>query len=422
MPFVQRRQFLAAAAGVVMLPASAYSRVLGANESVRLGIMGMSRGKDLSGNFAKTPHAAIASICDVDQKRLGTAATAVEKMTGKAPATTGDFRKMLDDKNIDAFVCSAPNFWHAPASILACAAGKHVYVEKPCSHTPQEGVWLVEAARKHKTKVQMGNQRRSYTVFHEAMSALREGIIGQVTIAKCWYGADRKSIGIGKPAEVPAHLDYELWQGPVLRKPYQDNVVHYNWHWFWHWGNGELGNNGVHMIDLCRWGLGVTYPSRVTSAGGRYHFVDDQQTPDTHIVTFDFPSKQSIVWEGLSCINHHPENNADAVFHGTKGTLVLRNGGYSLLDVKGKETKIVPGTTGDVPHLTNFVQAVREDQKLNSEIEEGHRSTLLCHLGNIAHRTSHAIECDPTSGYPRAKAAQALWSKSYAKDWEPIVG
>jgi len=419
---VHRRQFITAAATTVaMLPANAYSRVLGANETVQLGIMGMSRGKDLAGNFAKTPNAAIATICDVDQKRLASASNAVEKMTGKRPATTSDFRKMLDDKSIDALVCAAPNFWHAPASILACSAGKHVYVEKPCSHTPQEGIWLVTAARKNKKHVQMGNQRRSYVVIREAMAALHEGIIGQVTIAKCWYGADRKSIGTGKPAEVPAHLDYELWQGPVLRKPYQDNVVHYNWHWFWHWGNGELGNNGIHMIDLCRWGLGVTYPSLVTSSGGRYHFQDDQQTPDTHIVTFDFPSKQSIVWEGLSCINYHPENNADAVFHGTKGTLVLRSGGYSLLDPKGKEIKKVPGVTGDVPHLTNFIQAVRENQPLNSEIEEGHLSTLLCHLGNIAHRTSHAIECDPNNGQPRSAVAKGLWSKQYAPGWEPVV-
>lgn len=419
---LHRRQFMAmAATGVAALPAVTYGRVLGANETVHLGIMGMSRGKDLAGNFAKTPHAEIATICDVDQKRLASASTAVEKMTGKAPGTAGDFRKILDDKSIDALVCAAPNFWHAPASILACAAGKHVYVEKPCSHTPQEGLWLVAAARKHNKKVQMGNQRRSYVVFKEAMTALREGLIGKVTLAKCWYGADRKSIGTGKPAAVPANLDYELWQGPVVRKPYQDNVVHYNWHWFWHWGNGELGNNGIHMLDLCRWGLGVIHPSLVTSSGGRYHFQDDQQTPDTHIVTFDFPSNQSIVWEGLSCVNVHPENNADAVFHGDKGTLVLRSGGYTVLDPKGKEIKKVPGPMGDVPHLTNFIQAVRENEPLNSEIEEGHRSTLLCHLGNIAHRTIHAIECDPATGQPRDTAARALWTKPYAAGWEPTV-
>ena len=419
---LHRRHFIASAVGsIAALPARMYGRIMGANATVRLGIMGMSRGKDLAGSFAKTAHAEIALICDVDQKRLASAATAVEKLIGKPPGTAHDFRKMLDDKSIDALVCSAPNFWHAPASILACAAGKHVYVEKPCSHTPQEGVWLVAAARKHNKKVQMGNQRRSSTVYREAMTAIREGLIGQVTLAKAWYGANRKSIGIGKPTAVPGHLDYELWQGPVVRKPYQDNVVHYNWHWFWHWGNGELGNNGIHMLDLCRWGLGVTYPSLVTSSGGRYHFQDDQQTPDTHIVTFNFPSKQSIVWQGLSCINFHPENNADAVFHGDKGTLVLRTGGYSLLDTKGKEIKKVPGPTGDIPHVTNFIHAIRENVPLNSEIEEGHWSTLLCHLGNMAQRTSHALECDPATGQPRDLTARSLWTKSYAPGWEPKV-
>ncbi|HQR41660.1 MAG TPA: Gfo/Idh/MocA family oxidoreductase [Gemmatales bacterium] len=419
---LNRRHFIAAVtSSIAALPAMSYSRVLGANETVRLGIMGMSRGKDLAGSFAKVSGAFIATVCDVDQKRLATAATAVEKLAGKPLGITGDFRNILDDKSVDALVCSAPNFWHAPASILACTAGKHVYVEKPCSHTPQEGVLLVAAARKHQRKVQMGNQRRSYAVFREAMTALRDGLIGHVTLAKCWYGADSKSIGTGKPTAVPAHLDYELWQGPVERKPYQDNVVHYNWHWFWHWGNGELGNNGVHMIDLCRWGLGVTYPSLVTSSGGRYHFQDDQQTPDTHIVTFDFPSKQSIVWEGLSCINHHPENNADAVFHGDKGTLVLRSGGYVVLDTKGKEIRKVPGPTGDVPHVTNFIHAIRENTALNSEIEEGHLSTLLCHLGNIAHRTTHAILCDPATGQPTDATPRSLWTKSYASGWEPRV-
>lgn len=422
MPVTHRRQFIATAVGTVAaLPALAYGRVPGANKTVRLGIMGMSRGKDLAGSFAKVPNAEIVTICDIDQKRLAGAATAVEKLTGQPTGTTGDFRKILDDKSIDALVCSAPNFWHAPASILACAAGKHVYVEKPCSHTPQEGVWLVKAARKHNRKVQMGNQRRSYEVFREAMNALREGLIGRVTLAKCWYGANRKSIGTGKSASVPSHIDYELWQGPVERKPYQDNVVHYNWHWFWHWGNGELGNNGVHMIDLCRWGLGVTYPSLVTSTGGRYHFKDDQETPDTHIVTLEFPSQQSIIWQGLSCLDVHPDNNADAVFHGDKGTLVLRSGGYSVLDAKGKEIKKVPGPTGDVPHVANFINAIRENVPLNSEIEEGHLSTLLCHLGNMAHRTSHAITCDHTNGIPKDTAPRKLWTKSYAPGWEPAV-
>jgi predicted dehydrogenase len=354
----------------------------------------------------------------VDKARVAKTAEALEKAGHSGAVTSGDFRHILDDKGIDALVCAAPNHWHAPAAILACVAGKHVYVEKPCSHTPQEGVWLVAAARKYDRRVQMGNQRRSWLAYREAVHALRDGIIGRVYLAKSWYHATRGSIGRGKAATVPAGLDYELWQGPAPRRPYRDNVVPYNWHWFWHWGNGELGNNGVHMIDLCRWGLGVTYPSAVTSAGGRYCWQDDQETPDTHLVTVDFPTRQSLVWEGLSCNGFPQETQAEAMFHGEAGTLVMRGGGYAVLDLKGKETKKVSGPMGDEAHLANFVAAVRGEGPLNSEIEEGHLSTLLCHLGNIAQRTTRALVCDPKNGRPREPTAQALWSKDYAPGWQ----
>ncbi len=417
-----RRRFLTSSLSVSLaLSALSYGKVLGANETVRLGVMGLSRGKDLAVGFAKTNNASVVMLCDVDQKRLSAAGTALGKLSTAQPAVVGDFRKILDDKSIDALVCAAPNHWHAPAGILACSAGKHAYIEKPCSHTPQEGQWLVKAARKHQRKVQMGNQRRSWPVYREAIAALREGIIGRVYLAKSWYGANRPSIGRGKPAPIPANLDYELWQGPSARRPYQDNVVPYNWHWFWHWGNGELGNNGVHMIDLSRWGLGVTTPQVVVSSGGRYHWEDDQETPDTHIVSFDFPSRQTIVWECMSCNGHHGESNAEGMFHGEKGTLVLRGGGYSILDPKGKEISKVPGTEGEAAHLANFIAAIRENQPLNSEIEEGHLSTLLCHLGNIAQRTGQRLNCDHSSAKPKETEALALWSKEYAPGWRPQV-
>src|SRR5262249_2593679 len=193
------------------------------------------------------------------------------------------------------------NHWHAPATILACAAGKHVYVEKPCSHNPNEGELMVAAARNHKRFVQMGNQRRSWPKIIEAMDQLHKGIIARGYLAQSWYYNRRPSIGHGKEAPIPEGLDYDLWQGPAPRRPFKSNYLHYNWHWFWHWGNGELGNNGIHMIDLCRWGLGVDYPVRVTSAGGRYRYADDQETPDTQVVAFEFEGRKTITWEGLSC-------------------------------------------------------------------------------------------------------------------------
>src|SRR5262249_7871136 len=260
--------------------------------------------------------------------------------------------------------------------ILGCTHGKHVYVEKPCSHNPQEGEWMVQAARKNKRCVQMGNQRRSWPKVIEAIELVRSGEIGRVYLAQSWYANVRPSIGKGKAATIPEGLDYDLWQGPAPRKPFHSNYLHYNWHWFWHWGNGELGNNGIHMLDLCRWGLGVDYPTRVTSTGGRYRFDDDQETPDTHVVTFDFEGKKSIMWQGHSCNLLPKELYADLMFVGEKGSLVIRGSNYTVLDKDGKEVrKETSKESVDPAHLANFLDAVRGGKPLNSEIEEAHKST-----------------------------------------------
>jgi predicted dehydrogenase len=332
-----------------------------------------------------------------------------------------DFRRILDDKAVDVLVIATCNHWHAPAAILGCAAGKHVYVEKPCSHNPREGELMVVAARKHDRRVQMGNQRRTWPKIIEAIEAVRKGEIGRAYFAQSWYTNNRGSIGRGKPGPMPEGLDYALWQGPAPKRPFQTTYLHYNWHWFWHWGNGELGNNGVHMIDLCRWGLGVDYPSRVTSSGGRYRFRDDQETPDTHLVAFDFPGRKTITWEGLSC-NRLPAGTADVVFFGESGSLAIRGSGYVIHDAAGREVRRADGPGGDATHLRNFLDAVRGRGRLNSEIEEGHRSTLLCHLGNIAHRIGRSLRCDTSSGRVlQDEEAMRQWSREYARGWEPRV-
>ncbi len=422
---VNRRHFLGAslAGSAALLAKTARADQPAASDKLVVGIMGTGgRGTEHAKTFASLPGVTVAYVCDADRKRANAAAGVVAKATSKPPKETQDFRHILDDKSVDVLVVATCNHWHAPATILACSAGKHVYVEKPCPHNAQEGEWMVASAHKHKKLVQMGNQRRSSPKIIEAMRQLHEGIIGRPYLAQSWYTNQRPSTGRGKPAPVPEGLDYAMWQGPAPRKPFRSNYLHYTWHWFWHWGNGELGNNGIHMLDLCRWGLGVEYPAHVSSSGGRYRYEDDQETPDTHQVAFDFAERKTITWEGLSCNMPPAGKTADVIFHGEKGSLMINGNGYSLCDPKGKELRKETGQGGDLPHIGNFLDAIRTGKPLNSEIGEGHKSTLLCHLGNIAHRVGQALKCDPTNGHILGdKDAAALWGREYEKGWEPKV-
>ena len=422
---VNRRYFLGAslATSAALLAKSARADQPAASDKLIVGIMGTGgRGTEHAKTFSKRPGVTVAYVCDADRKRASSAAEAVETLTGKAPKETQDFRHVLDDKTVDALVIATCNHWHAPAAIFACSAGKHVYVEKPCSHNAQEGEWMVAAARKNKKLVQMGNQRRSSPKIIEAMQQLHDGIIGRAYLAQSWYTNLRPSIGRGKEAPVPKELDYDLWQGPAPRKQFHTNYLHYNWHWFWHWGNGELGNNGIHMLDLCRWGLGVEFPVHVTSAGGRYRYEDDQETPDTHHVAFNFADRKTITWDGFSCNIPPAGKTADVIFHGEKGSLMINGNGYSICDPKGKEIRKEAGQGGDIVHIDNFLDAIRTGKPLNAEIEGGARSTLLCHLGNIAQRTGRALNCDPANGHILGdKDAAAMWGREYEKGWEPKV-
>ncbi len=394
-----------------------------AADKIVLGVMGTGgRGTGLAKAFAQQPGVEVSHVCDVDQTRVGRAAEEVNKVAGKSPHTVGDFRRILDDKAVDALVVATCNHWHAPAAILACSAGKHVYVEKPCSHNAREGELLVEAAHKNNRQVQMGNQRRSWPMVIEAIEQVRSGAIGRAYFAQAYYLNNRPSIGKGQSAPVPQGLDYDLWQGPAPRRQFHNNYLHYNWHWFWHWGNGELGNNGIHTLDLCRWGLGVDFPIHVTSSGGRYRFDDDQETPDTHIVSFDFADRKTITWEGFSCNTLPSVRPFDILFHGENGTLALSDKGYTIFDPKGAELRKTPGSGSDTVHFHNFLDAIRGNAKLNSVIDEGYKSTLLCHLGNIAHRTGRALRCDPKTGHIADDAqAMTLWGREYEPGWEPKV-
>ncbi len=424
-----RRSFIKGGIAAAALASSPWLRAAGANDRLVIGCMGTSRnsaggdgrGAELARGFAAIPGVEVAYVCDVDERAAANAAASVGKVAARSAQPIRDFRRILDDKSVDALVIAAPDHWHGPATIMACAAGKHVYVEKPASHNAREGEWMVQAARKHDRRVQLGTQRRSWPGIVEGIQKVRGGAIGRVLLAKCYYFANRPSIGNGKRAAVPSWLDWNLWQGPAPERNYQDNIVHYNWHWFWHWGTSESGNNAVHMIDVARWGCGVDYPTRVTSAGGKYRYPDDdQETPDTNTICMDFGGL-TITWEGRSWTGATPgDPPAEVAFYGEKGSMFIRGGGYSICDLKGKEIDKGSAPGGNDGHLKKFVEAIRGSTRLAAEIEEGYKSTLLCHLANIAYRTGRTIHFDPaTKTIANDADAMKLWGREYRKGWEP---
>ena len=421
--FLKQTSTLAGAAATTCIFTPRARAAQSANEKVTVGVMGCNgRGMAHIAGFLSVPNTEIAYVCDVDSRAIEKGLAAVAKRQSRAPKGEKDVRRMLEDPNLDAISIATPNHWHAPATILACAAGKHVYVEKPGSHNLRESALMVEAGEKHRRVVQMGNQRRSWPWVREAMAALHAGEIGKLFFARTWYTNHRGSIGQGKAVPVPEWLDYTLWQGPAPDRPYRSNLVHYNWHWFWHWGSGELGNNGVHSLDLARWGLQVDLPTRVTCGGNRYHFKDDQETPDVYVATFDFGDK-GISWDGQSCDPRGFEGARFGVsFYGEKGSLAIAGDKCRIYDLNDKLIREIEGKGDDVLHFANFVEAIRSGQPLNAPIAEGQKSTILCHLGNIAWRTGRTINFDPKSKtIMDDRRAAAFSSRDYRSGWQPKV-
>ncbi len=419
--------------------AKSYNRIIGANELIRVATIGVnSRGNSMGGTFAIQKNAEIACVCDVDEraipKAIKTIMTAGQKST---PKSQKDLRKVLADKSIDAIYTATPDHWHAPLTIMGCQAGKHVYVEKPLSHNPREGELAVQAARKYNRVVQMGAQRRSAPILTQGINQLHEGIIGRVYMAKTWYTNKRKTTFL-KPGTVPSWLDYELWQGPAPRMPYKEGLIHYDWHWFWHWGTGEALNNGTHEVDVARWGLGVDFPTRVSSVGGRYEFKDDWETPDTQIISMDFPNRISLVWESRSSNGRKIEGlDRGIIFYGENGSLDTGGDSYKVYDLDGKLIKEVGGVEKadiqgrntaspslgmDSLHAADFLDAIRNNRKPNCDVELGYKSVLAMQLGNISWRVGRDLKIDPSNGHIIGDAdAQKLWGRQYEKGWEPVV-
>ena len=415
--------------------AKSYSRIKGANDRINISVMGVnSRGNALAQNFAIQNNCDVIHVCDVDTRAITKCLISLKDKQSFTAESFIDFRKSLENRDLDIMAIAAPDHWHAPASLLSMQAGKHVYVEKPCSHNPNEGEILIKAAERYGKVIQMGNQRRSWPNVIEGINAIKNGAIGNVYFGKGWYANNRESIGIGKHTAVPDWLNWDLWQGPAPRKNYKDNLIHYNWHWHWHWGTGEALNNGTHMIDLLRWGMGVDYPTKVSSNGGRFRYNDDWETPDTQIINIDFAENLSMTWEGRSCNGKHSEGSSVGVmFYGEKGSILMNGGNdYTIFDLKNKIVKSVKSTMNidpmntvnpaqnlDVLHIRNMFNAIKNGEELNADIVSGHKSTLLMQLGNIAQRTGRSLNINPENGHIiKDREANKLWKRSYEKGWE----
>lgn len=438
---LSRREFIdtlaiGAAGLAIQSTAKSYGQIIGANERVNFAVIGLhGRGfAHLASLKANASTARISHICDVESNFLQKFSGAAQRELGYSPATEQDFRKVLESKDVDAISIATPDHWHAPMAIAGMQAGKHVYLEKPCSHNPGEGELLVRAQQKYGKLVQMGVQRRSAPHIIEIVGKIHGGLIGRPYLAKAWYSNTRKSIGFGKDAAVPATLNWDLWQGPAPRMPYKDNYQPYNWHWFRIYGTGEALNNGTHEVDVCRWALGVDLPNRITAFGGRYAYKDDWQFYDTMSTSFEYEDKL-ITWDSTSC-QGMKEYNRDrgSVILGTTGSVFVDGDGYEVFDLQGKKTSEYSSgsvtssadTTGHDSmtnlHFANFIAAVRSGEKLNAPVADANVSVTMLQLSNIAWEVSRILKIDAKSGHILDNPeAMKLWSREYEKGWEPRV-
>ena len=387
------------------------SRVLGANDKINVAVIGLGgRGGAHMKTYAKLPEARIAAVCDVDQAALERGQALVQKLTNDKPKGYADMHEVFADKDIAAVSMPLPNHWHALATIWACQAGKDVYVEKPACHNVYEGRKMVEAARKYNRMVQVGSQSRSIPYMQKAVQALRDGAIGQVYLAKGLCFKRRKSIGHKPDSPVPPGVDWDKFLGPAPMRPFNALRFKYNWHWFWDTGNGDIGNQGVHEMDIARWGLGKDeLPASAGSMGGKYVYDDDQETPNTQMATFDYgPSELMFEVRGILTgseggLQTAGGNTIGNLFYGADGWMALDGAGYRIY--KGEKSDLVtdeksPREDSTALHMSNFLSAVRSRnyKDLNADVQIGVTSADLCHLANISYRLKRRVNYDNGSG------------------------
>jgi predicted dehydrogenase len=409
-----------------------------ANDKVDVAVIGLGgRGRDHMDAYIKLPDANIVALCDVNQEALERGQARVEKATGKKPKGYADMRQVFDDKEVQAVSMPVPNHWHALATIWACQAGKDVYIEKPACHNVFEGQQMIAAARKYGRMVQIGSQSRTVEHKIKAIRLLNEGVIGKVYLAKGLCFKRRLPIGHKDDAPTPPGRVWDKFLGPAPMRPFNELRFAYNWHWFWDTGNGDIGNQGVHEMDIARWGLGRGLPKSVTSTGGKFYTPanDDQETPNTQIATFDYGDAELMfeVRGGLTGPEGGLEirggNTVGNLFYGSEGWMAVDGDGFQVY--KGvregkneKQEKIMDekkGAAGDTgPHMANFLAAVksRNYKDLHADVEIGVASADLCHLANTAYRLKRTLKFDEaTRKYIGDEEANKMLTRNYRKSY-----
>ncbi len=403
-----RRSFLVSAA----MASQSWAQ---ASDKLRVAIVGVgSRGTAHIKEMLPVANLEIAALVEVDGARAEAASQAIFAKTGKRPLIHTDMRRAFEDKNIDAVTIATTNHWHSLTAIWAMQAGKDVYVEKPVSHNIFEGIQLVKTARKYKRIAAGGTQRRWWGPFRKAVELLHAGVIGEIYQGNFFFPGNRDSLGFKPVTPPPANLNWDLWVGPAPMQDYHANLVPYNWHWFWDFGNGELGNNGIHMLDVLRWGMQKTLPVAVRSTGGRFGYKDQGQTPNTQNVTWTYADGSSIVGQLRGLYTPEPMSWD---FFGSKGSMhLMANGDFRITLGRNKQPEPVVSYPANLDHFANFADAVRarDPKLLHAEIEETALSTALCHLGNISHRLGRELKFDPTTmRFPNDAEANAMLSRNY---------
>ncbi len=420
-----RRDFLkgtlaGTAAGLTILSGS--SAKAAPNDRINVAVIGIrGRGSSLANGFAAMPEAQVTHLCDIDSRLFDERRKEVAgRQEGKTPEVAQDLRRVLDDKSVDAIVVATPDHWHALATVWGCQAGKHVYVEKPASHDVWEGRKMVEAARKYDRVVQLGTQSRSVANYRAMVDFLRSGKLGKIHIAKAWNSQRRPDLPRREDTAAPEGVDYNIWQGPAPLRPFNENRFHYSWHWQWDYGTGDVGNDGVHDLDIARWGLGVTAPKTVAGAGAKFEN-ENWQTPDTLYVTFTFPDNDAmLIYEQRDWSPYVQEGFENgAAFYGTEGYILAGRAGWRLFEKGNKEVPVERTPFSDEPHRQNFLDCIKTGERPHADIEEGHRSSTLAHLGNIVFRVGRCLTFDgQTETIAGDTEAASLLRRSYRKPFE----